>query len=380
MSSRRRGSIHPLVAAVAATPVLLAALSGGLFAEAERSGGELYRWACSNCHGVDGRGAPQSRVAFDLPLPDFSDCDFANREPDADWVAVSHGGGPVRGFSELMPAFGDALSVDELERTVEYIRGFCGDPAWPRGELNLPRPLVTGKAYPEDEAVFVTTVATEGPGSVGTEIVYEQRFGARNQWEIAIPVVWQELGPEATDGGSGWSSGIGDVALGLKRAVWHSAAKGSIVSVAAEVLLPTGDEDRDFGSGTTVFEPFAAYGQILPADFFLQAHAGLELPLDRDQAGEEAFARLALGRSFSQGRWGRTWSPMVEVLAARELSSGEQVLWDIVPQVQVTLNTRQHVMANLGVRIPVNETDNRHTAVIAYILWDWFDGGFTEGW
>jgi hypothetical protein len=37
-------------------------------------------------------------------------------------------------------------------------------------------------------------------------------------------------------------------------------------------------------------------------------------------------------------------------------------------------------MANLGVRIPVNETDNRHTAVIAYILWDWFDGGFTEGW
>jgi len=380
MSYRLRGSIHPLIAAVFATPVLLATLSGGLFAEAERSGRELYRWACSNCHGIDGRGAPQSRVAFDLPLPDFSDCDFANREPDVDWVAVSHGGGPARGFSELMPAFGDALSVDELERTVEYIRGFCVDPSWPRGELNLPRALVTGKAYPEDEAVFVTTVATEGPRSVGTEVIYEQRFGARNQWEVAIPVAWRELDAAPHDGGSSWSSGIGDVALGLKRAVWHSAEKGSIVSAAAEVLLPTGDEDRNFGSGTTVFEPFAAYGQILPADFFLQAQAGFELPLDRDQAGEEAFARLALGRSFSQGRWGRTWSPMVEVLAARELAAGEPVLWDVVPQVQITLNTRQNIMANIGVRIPVNDTDSRHAAVIAYVLWDWFDGGLTEGW
>jgi hypothetical protein len=71
---------------------------------------------------------------------------------------------------------------------------------------------------------------------------------------------------------------------------------------------------------------------------------------------------------------------MIEVLAARELESGAELEWDIVPQMQVTLNTRQHVMANLGVRIPVGDAANRQTQLLLYVLWDWFDGGFFQGW
>jgi hypothetical protein len=37
-------------------------------------------------------------------------------------------------------------------------------------------------------------------------------------------------------------------------------------------------------------------------------------------------------------------------------------------------------MANFGVRIPLNDADVRQTELIVYILWDWFDGGFFEGW
>lgn len=48
---------------------------------------------------------------------------------------------------------------------------------WPRGELNLPLPLVTGKAFPEDEAVFRVAVHD---GDVTTRAVYERRFGALN--------------------------------------------------------------------------------------------------------------------------------------------------------------------------------------------------------
>ena len=51
------------------------------------------------CHGADGRGSPPERVGFDVPLPDFTDCSFATREPDGDWFAVAHQGGPVRGFA-----------------------------------------------------------------------------------------------------------------------------------------------------------------------------------------------------------------------------------------------------------------------------------------
>ena len=53
---------------------------------------------------------------------------------------------------------------------------------------------------------------------------------------------------------------------------------------------------------------------------------------------------------------------------------------DIVPQLQVMLSRRQHVMLNAGVRIPLTRRSERPTRVVAYILWDWFDGGLFEGW
>ncbi len=325
-----------------------------------------------------------SRVGFARPLPDFTDCNFASREPDVDWRAVVHAGGPARGFSHLMPAFGGMLTREEIERVVDELRTFCGDDDWPIGDLNLPRPLVTEKAYPEDEAVLTTTVVTEGPTDgadvVEGEIVYEQRFGTRNQFELVVPFGWQEH-PRTGDPSQGdWTSSVGDVAVGVKRAFWHDRGKGAILSATAEVILPTGDEAAGFGKGTAVFEPFASYGQILPADFFLHGQAGLELPFDQDKAENEGFLRAALGRSFTSGTWGRTWSPMVEILGVRELVSGADTNWDVVPQIQITLNTRQNIMMNVGVRAPLTNEEGRDTQVIAYLLWDWFDGTLFEGW
>jgi hypothetical protein len=71
---------------------------------------------------------------------------------------------------------------------------------------------------------------------------------------------------------------------------------------------------------------------------------------------------------------------MVEMLAARELVSGERVQWDAVPQLQVSLSRRQHILASFGVRLPVTESGPRGTQFLFYLLWDWFDGGFFEGW
>jgi hypothetical protein len=71
---------------------------------------------------------------------------------------------------------------------------------------------------------------------------------------------------------------------------------------------------------------------------------------------------------------------MLELLAARELEGGATTHWDLVPQMQITLNTRQHIMVNAGVRFPVNDREDRDTQVLMYLLWDWFDGGFLDGW
>ncbi len=351
---------------------------------ASLTGAALYRAACANCHGGDGAGALRSQVGFAQPLPDFTDCNFATREPNPDWASVVTHGGPARGFTVLMPAFGSALTPEQIEGALDHIRTFCADPRWPRGELNLPRAMFTEKAYPEDEAVFTLTVRTEGDDQVEAEIVYEQRFGPRSQFELVVPLAWEEQaapGPGAEDDGTTrWASGIGDVATGVKHTLFASLDRGTIWSVTGEVILPTGDQDRGFGKGTVIFEPFVSYGQILPAHFFLHGQAGFELPTDTQRATEEGFCRLALGRSFRQGRWDRLWAPMVELLAARELEGGATTDWDAVPQVHVTLSDRQHVRLDVALRIPLNDTDVRETSALVYVLWDWFDGGLFEGW
>ncbi len=352
--------------------------SGEFFQEdsikvADKTGKQLFLESCATCHGADGKGAQQSQLGFDTPPPDFTDCNFATREPDADWIAVAHEGGPVRGFSTDMPAFGEALTKDELQKLMSHIRSLCSDD-WPRGDLNMPRPLVTEKAYPEDELVLASNINVEGSGGVMSEVVYEQRFGVRNQLEVVVPFEYREVRP------GNWSGGyIGDVALGVKRAVWHDVNSGSILSLTGEVILPSGDENAGVGSGTTVLEPFFSFGQLLPAGGFLHLQGGAGVPVLRDKAADEVFGRGALGKTFTSGAWGRAWSPMVELLGAKEFEDNSSVQWELVPQMQVTLNTRQHIMLNVGANIPLDDP-GRTTQFRVYILWDWFDGGFTEGW
>jgi mono/diheme cytochrome c family protein len=358
--------------AAAAIVFLLVAGSGSAAAQtiaALDSGDSVYRAACAACHGSDGRGAPQLTLGFDLPLPDFTDCSFNSREPSADWFAISHDGGPARAFNARMPAFGRALTTRQIDMAVAYVKRFCDDPSWPAGELNLPRALVTEKAFPEDEAVLSTAIAS---GMFVNEFLYERRIGPRTQYEVKVPVSVQE-------GDAGWRRGLGDIAAAVKHAFHHSLERGRIFAAAAEIIFPTGKENEGLGRGVTVFEPFAAFGQILPADSFFQAQTGFEIPFADDHANE-FFWRGLVGKSFVQGRFGRTWSPMIEFLGVKELADGEAVLWDVVPQMQVTLSKRQHIMISVGVRVPVNERESRRTQVLTYFLWDWFDGGLFDGW
>lgn len=345
-----------------------------------QTGKALYEKACAACHGVDGTGVSSSQAGFDTPLPDFTDCNFATREPDVDWIYVTEKGGPARAFVPMMPAFGSALTRAQIQKTLNHIRTFCGDGAWPRGELNLPRPIFTTKAYPEDELVLSTIVNTSGPDKIEMELIYEQRFGTRNQFEVVFPFGWSEQPVRENDGDTEWRSSVGDIGLGLKRVMFHSLEHGAIITLGGEIFFPTGDEDEGFGNDTTVVEPYLSYGQLLPYDFFLHSQAGLAYPFDDDKVNEEAFLRFALGRTFLLGPYGRLWAPMVELLGSRELVSGADENWDLAPQFQFALSTRQHVRINLGARIPLNDTDQRDTRFGAYLLWEWFDGSFFEGW
>ena len=362
---------------------------------AEAPGEAVYAAACANCHGLDGTGLPPSLLAFEEEIPDFTDCDFAAREPDGDWIAVAHEGGPVRGFSEMMPAFRGALTEEQLARVMGYIRTLCTDDNWPRGELNLPRALLIEKAYPEDEWVVEAGFDAGDPAALTGTYVYEQRFGPRSQVEIAIPYGWRGGGGHDHDhdghdddhardegvDGDGVAHGLGDLSIGVKHALHHDLEAGTIVAVMGEVVLPTGDESAGTGAPGSALELFVSAGQILPNDAFLQGQAGIEAPL-YEGGHTEAFARVLAGASRTEGPWGRTWSPMLGMHLTREFGSEPSTHFDLVPQVQVSLNTRQHVLANVGMLLPVgaDEGDGRSVRLLAYLLLDWFDGGFFEGW
>jgi mono/diheme cytochrome c family protein len=341
-----------------------------------QAGQQIFKSDCAACHGADGRGTPQEVAGFERPrtFPDFTQCDQTTPEDNTAWKAVITEGGPTRGFSQIMPSFKEALTSEQIDDVIVFLRSLCRNPHWPRGELNLPRALVTEKAYPEDEVVISASQNAQGtPGGV-THIIHEQRFGMKNQIEVDVPINYQDINHT-------WYGGVGDTTLGLKRVMYSNLQSGSIFSLFGGVILPIGNRSRGFGSGTTTFETFAAYDQLFKTNTFIQTQFGAELPRHTDIAPQSIFFNTAVGQSFTANHGlGRLWSPMFEFVAARDLVDNAKTDWDVVPQMQVTISKRQHIRANLGVRVPVNNTAGRPVQLEFYLLWDWFDGRLNEGW
>ena len=130
-----------------------------------------------------------------------------------------------------------------------------------------------------------------------------------------------------------------------------------------------------------MFEPFLALGQEWPGNLFLHMQTGAEIPA-KDTSGveSEGFVRTALGRSLVWGDFGRSFTPMVEAVVFRELKGGVPTSLDLVPQVQISLSRRQHVLASLGASFPTANREGRSPQAMFYVLWDWFDGGLFEAW
>jgi mono/diheme cytochrome c family protein len=384
MANKRHPCCRSLVAGVAKFITLLASMNGTrLLGQANtgsalhlETGEQIFKSACVACHGPDGKGTPKSISGFEPPrtFPDFTECDQTTPEDNTAWKAIITHGGPTRGFSQIMPSFGRALTSEQIDRVIEYLRSFCRDPKWPRGELNLPRALVTEKAYPEDEVVISTGLNAQGAPGLTSHIIHEQRFGIRNQIEVDVPVTF-------ADQNHTWYGGVGDTTLGLKRVMFSSLPAGSILSLQGSVILPTGSRTRGFGSGTTTFETFAAFDKVFRTKTFVQTQLGADLPRHTDIAPQSIFFNTALGQSFAADHGlGRLWSPMVEFLVDRDLEDNAKTNWDVLPQMQVTISKRQHMRFDFGVRVPVNNTSGRPVQLMFYVLWDWQDGKLNEGW
>ncbi len=350
-------------------------------------GKAIYDAACVACHGTKGEGTPKTSAGFDPPnsFPHFNKCDETTPEFTRDYKAAIRDGGPARGFSTIMPSFSGVLTSAQMDEVIAYLRGLCKEKGWPVGELNVPRALLTEKAFPESETILTATVNTKGPPAIANELVYERVLGKLDQLEVALPFGWVHKGS------GGYSGGLGDIAIGdkhilyshLNESPYQSAyeSTGSILSIQGEVVLATGDRKRGLGAGEPSLGVFAMYDRLLGHQAFMQIQTGINIPRHTEFGPRSLYLRSAFGKSIAgDGNLGRLWSPMVEIIGNRDLTSGTKTDWDAVPEFQVTINRRQHIRAAVGYLMPINDTSGRPQQIIAYFLWDWFDGGLLEGW
>lgn len=331
---------------------------------------EMWSAWCAGCHAEDGSGRVDAPTITVVPM-DFTDCKVASGEPDADWERAIAKGGLGVGLSSEMPAFEDSLTRDQISAFVSHLRGFCGEAGWPSGNANFPRPILTGKAFPENEFVMLPAIShwNESPApSITTAslvAIYERRIGRRSMIEIEVPLV-------GTNSLTTWTSGIGDVAFAFKHAVFDRADAPRIVSVGLETVLPSGDRFKDHGSGTTIFEPFISAGAML-RDWYLQSQFTIELPLDRLRADRVVAYNAYVGRDA--GSAPDTWTFGVELngeIALPQLGVTTHFV-SLTPQVRKGLTATGALAAAAGAMLPLNKADAQGVRWVGYLLWEYLE-------
>jgi len=328
---------------------------------------QIYEDACASCHGTDGRGAPAG-TAINVPLPDFTDCNFITREGDGNWRYLLAHGGEGLGLSSQMPGFGDVLTAPQIRATLDYIRAFCRDPRWPRGELNFSRLIFTEKAFPEDEAVLFEdfTKGRNGVRDWSTEVLVERRVGPRGQVELSVPVVAHDVTNGATTGG------VGDVTVSYKHVLYADVPSLTIFSAALDLVVPTGDRDRGLGDGTVSVLPGLLAGKEI-RNLVIQGEVRGEAPVDEHRADRAVRYRLAFSYPLSPLRRGVV--PSVEVEALQDVTARQHNLF-VTPQVYTGLSKRGHLALAVGAQIPVaGDADPFDYRVLAFLLWEYTDGG-----
>ncbi|MCC7418609.1 MAG: hypothetical protein IT176_15850 [Acidobacteria bacterium] len=337
---------------------VIAILSFASAARAQVSGsaGELFTRLCVRCHAEDGTGKVAVPTVKTEPM-DFTDCRIATPEPDADWALVVAKGGPAAGLSSEMPAFGDALSAEQIAGLVSILRGYCKERGWPHGNLNFPRPVFTEKAFPENEVVVLPALSHGADRGAGFRLrsVYEKRVGRRAHWEAGLPLESPARAEREL--------GVGDISLAAKYVIVDDAARTAIVTGGFEVAFPTGSEQRGLGSGTTVFEPYAAAGTIA-RNTYLQAQIKLELPARDTWDDRELVYNFYAGRDLAARPDG--WTVGVELNGANRALA-------FTPQIRKGLTRTGALAASGGVRVPLTSRDTQQVRWVGYLLWEYLD-------
>lgn len=333
-------------------------------------GEAIYAANCTSCHGTTGKPDPDSPVVKGLGIvpADLADPLFNSREPVSAWKTVVTHGGPALGFSPMMPAFGSALTEADIDAVLAYVKtDLSGAHDYPDGDLNLFLPLRTRKAFPEDEWVWKQRhTRDEGDGAWKNTLEYEFRIGMRGQGVL-----------ELTHDSGGQRTRFGQFEPGFKYVLRHDREAGFILTGAAQVAVPL-NKDAHWE-----FLPYLAVGKIINSSWTFQGSARLILDLEDSN---ESSGELAGIVHWTHSEVPRNVFPALEVVAEVPFHRGhgpdrvDAVQVSVLPQARIGLNKRGNIALNVGVELPVNQTDRYDWRAYLYFIWDFADGGLFEGW
>ncbi len=350
-----------------------AALLSGSRAHAVESGGSdiesLYQSACAPCHGVRGQGLAADdpkRATFD-PLPaDLTDPLWSSSEPRRDWFQVIKEGGPVLGLSAQMPAYGEVLSDAQIDGLVGYVKSFAAAEGYPPGELNLIRPHVTKKPFPEDEAlVLMDYQRLRGAPDAGRGVLYfAKRLGRRSQVELKLVQAF-----------TAGESELDELELGFKHVLHHDRKRNFLLSGGLEAEIPI-----ELEAETPRVLAYLSLAKPLGQRVESQTHVLYErgVPIG-DGAVEPHALDLASALFFRWSASKRGVFPGIEGHLKWPLGGAESAGFSVVPQALARLSRRGHLAVSAGVEIPVAGPRGWITGK-AFLLWEYGEGWPWQGW
>ena len=85
-----------------------------------------YKFYCSQCHGVDGKGdGPNATKSQPVSPRNHTNTAEMSKLSDKDIINVIKSGGAATSKSTMMPPFGKTLSDDDITALKDYLRKLC---------------------------------------------------------------------------------------------------------------------------------------------------------------------------------------------------------------------------------------------------------------
>jgi len=303
----------------------------------------IFQQSCSLCHGPDAKGTGYLAPFLPVPPADFTDCRITSEDPVEMVEGVIQHGGPWAGLSSAMPAWEGTLSEQQIADVASYVKTLCTDRNWVPGELNLPRPLLTEKAFPEQEAILGARFGRNGHKVTELFADLEYRLNGRTSLEVVPRYLWNS-------GTGGSESGIGDTSIAVQHVIAWDPVQLWLTSIGLEVSLPTGNKSRGLGTGEVVFEPFVRGGwdwhQVV-----LQASLAMVLPTETSNMNAAFAYDIAIGRYFQPDPRLQI-TPMVEFNSETRMTGAAkgETMSAVAPEIRVKW---LQWSAGMGVQVPI---------------------------